>query len=267
MNFERNDKFLQQCRDIDFSAHSQNQDKNLETLKAKLAGKNKESSKMKTSKNLKKTIIIAAVVAAVLSLSVVALAAGPMMLRQLDTRVVQGEQYVRQFERWVNEGEGFAGGTRDVDMDVDHSVPIIVEVDGVEELLMDRHTFYDLEDALSHLAVESPRLPSFLPEGFAFEHATFSISPVRNPDHETAANMLNIIYSNDAGDEIQLMISYYPAEWGGMSIGGEEIIIDGHRGQDAGGWMFVHPYDTLYSLSTNDIDGAYLRKIAESLFQ
>ena len=262
MNCDR-DELLEKCRKVDFSAESLNYDKNLEALKSKLAKIDEESLDMKNTKKIRRSMVVAASLAATLSLSVAAFAAAPLW-RQLETRITQGEQYVEHFERWVSE-DGATMGASSIDPDA--SVPIIIEVDGEEELIMDIHHFDNLNEALSLLAVDDPMLPSYLPEGFTFQRATFSISPIRNPENPYAANSVNIVYSNDKGSEIQLLISYYPAEWGGMSIGGEEITINGHRGEDAGGWMFVHPEDTLYSLSSRDVDSSVLIRIAESLFQ
>ena len=57
---------------------------------------------MKNTKKIKRPVAVAVTIAATLPLSVAAFAAGQIW-RQLETRIIQGEQYVEHFKRWVSE--------------------------------------------------------------------------------------------------------------------------------------------------------------------
>jgi len=252
--------FLEKCRKVDFSAESKNFEANLSALVAKADNKNEERVYMK-NRTFRKPLVAAVVALAVLSVSAVAFA-GPIW-RQIETRIVQGEQYVEHFAIYES-ADGYTMGT----MHIDHnaSVPIVVEVEGELQVLSDRHAFADLDEAISHLDIENPLLPTYLPEGFAFYEAVFPVSPVRNPQEIGAATFLIVSYSGGE-NELRLMISYYPEEWGFPIWSGNmiELEIGGSPAKYGDGMLGVKINDTLYSFSGTGFTMEQLVQIAESL--
>ena len=255
-------EFLAKCRDVDFSAESKNFEKNLDVLKEKLLRNNEEEYVVLKTRKLKKPIAVAAALILVLSMS--AFAFGEPVWRYLETRIIQGEQYVHYFAAWEA-----APYTSMIQMTIDPNAqgPIVVEIDGAIVLLQDASHFYDLETALSHLDIENPMFPAYLPEGFAFERATFNVCPIRNPEHVLAARDMRIQYS--FGEQrLSLTIQYRPEDWGSFAWGFdlEEITINGHCGLYGNGMMSLHIGDVMYFLSGDeDADFDLLFRIMESL--
>ena len=210
-------------------------------------------------RRFKKSFAVIAAVVAILSFSAIAVAAGPIW-RYLETRVVQGE--VNQF--FVKESEyGIVTG---IEMDWNSDGPIVVEVDGELQVILDRSHFDSIEEALVHLAIDSPLLPTYLPEGFVFERATFNVCPIRNPQEFIATRMLDIFYS-DGQSQIRFSISHYPEEWGmPMWYGNQEdISINGNSGAIGNNMLGVQINDVMYSIDSADLEDKQLIKIAESL--
>lgn len=247
-----NDKeFLAKCRSIDFSDEIPSFEKI----------KNEESIKMKKTKKL--SVAIAAAAIAVMLIPVGVFAAGPIW-RYLETRIIAGEGYVNHF----SVAETDDGYISSLHMDFDAEGPIVAEIEGETVVLLDRHDFDDLHEAISHLAVENPRLPTYLPDGFVFDRATFNVSPIRNPEQEGSANSMDIHYVN--GDNaLRLSIMYYPEEWGGMiwSLDLEEVEVNGYHGLIGAGMMSLQIGDTLYLFDyyNSGLDRGQLVVIAEAL--
>ncbi|MCL2375902.1 MAG: hypothetical protein FWC76_00760 [Defluviitaleaceae bacterium] len=206
-SYDDND-FLTKCRDIDLSADSQNYEKNLEVLKGKLAQIEEERYNMNKQRRFKKPIAVAAIIAVMLSFSAVAFAAPAW--QYIEFVFVQGAEHVNYFRgmtiapttiEYLGDGTSVSRGVVIIESDIDRNAdgPIIIDVDGHHVVLQDAHHFYDLNEALNHLAIENPLLPTYLPEDFDFQRATFNISPVRHPDIHSAANNINISYSDGQG--------------------------------------------------------------------
>lgn len=252
---------LEKCRRIDFSANSTSQEKTLEVLQSKLKNFREGEIHMKeTNKRFRKPVAIVAALVAILSLSVIAVAAGPV-IRYLETRVLQGEDYVSMLVAKEGENWSMVG----IEISENATGPIIVEIDGEMVVVMDRRVFYDLDEALSHLAVDSPMLPTYIPEGFTFENATFNICPINNPNQVGTRN-LDINY-RDGQNQLRISISYRPEEWGmPMWIGDQrEIEINGNKAGIGGGILAVQSNDTMYLIDSAGLEEEQLIRIAESL--
>jgi hypothetical protein len=245
------DVLLERCRKIDFS------DASREEVLARL---NFEGDvNMKQAKNFKKSVALIAAVAAVLALSAMVVAAGPVW------RAIWGGEYVE--ELFLYEGEDFTGIGITLDPAAfDSDTPIVIEVDGREVVVMDTHRFYDVDEALSHLTLDTALLPTWLPEGFVFEHAFFPVSPVRNPDDIMASKMLMIQYGNGY-TELLVRLSYNSAEWGIpiWSADQEEIEINGNHAAFGNKMLGVQIGDTLHIIDAPNLERDEFIRIAESL--
>jgi len=245
-------EFLERCRDVDFSAESMNYEKNLKALRAKLI--NEENPTMK--KAMKMPFVVAATLVVVLSFSVVALAATAW--RYLDTRIIEGEEYVSNFV--VKESEDGNYQIWGVEIDENASGPIIAEVDGDEIVLLDAHHYDDLDEALARLeaTLGTTKMPANLPDGFTFEQATYHAN----------VTALNISYMYGE-QELGVRISYYPEEWGIPVWSGsfELVEVNGFNGKTGGGSLWVQVGDVSYMFDgyNSDLDYDQLIEIAESL--
>jgi len=251
MKYGSDNEFLNKCREIDFSAESVNCEKNLDALKSKLT--NEERFAMNRIKKM--PVAVAAALAIVLSLSVVALAATAW--RYLDTRIIQGEEYVRSFTVVEgNDGSQIWG----MEIDPDATGPIVAEVDGERVVLLDAHHYDDLYAALARLAATlgNTKMPAYLPDGFTFEQATYHAN----------ANALNISYIFGE-QELGVRIMHYPEEWGipQWSETFELIEINGFNGKAGGGSLWLQVGDVSYMLDgfNSNLDYGHLIRIAESL--
>jgi len=255
-----NDEFFANCKNIDFSENSKNYEKNLETLKGKLTKIDKEENPNMKSRIFKRTIMIAAAIIATMSLTVAAF--GETVWRYLETRVIQGEEYVKHFSIMESE-EGTMGS---IEIDMDSEGPIVVEIDGVQSVIRDLRTFDNLDEALEIFLIENPLFPSYLPEGFVFSRAVYEVCPIRNPEEFLAGRNLNVYYS-DGQNELRLHIMYYEEEWG-MPVWGTDLVeieINGYSGYLGNSMLSLHIGDTVYIFDSPDLTHKQLAKIAESL--
>ncbi|MCL2355576.1 MAG: hypothetical protein FWC70_00270 [Defluviitaleaceae bacterium] len=237
-------------RSIDFSAESKNREKNLELLKSKL-----ENGETKM-KNFKKPVAIIAAVVAILLLSVGALAAGPAVWRQIETRVIEGNG---DFGMWVLEN-GDASTAISVSVFEMGDECLVVEIDGEEHRISDieNRTFENLDEALAHFAA-----PVLLPADLEFVNASVSLSPLVNPDGDRA-HVMHFLFNGDAG-LISLQLSYIPprhAMPGETSF--EETKIFGDSTVTVSG-LSRNIGRVMYFFSSSDADYAALERIAESL--
>ncbi|MCL2856546.1 MAG: DUF4367 domain-containing protein [Oscillospiraceae bacterium] len=246
-------EFLERCREVDFSAESVNYEKNLDALKAKLT----TEERFAVNKIRKMPVAVAAALAVVLSLSVVAL--GATVWRHMDTRIIQGEEYVRHFSmQEATDGSGFTMGSLDIDPNA--SGPIIADVEGEKVVLWDAHEYDDLDAALARLSATlgDLKMPAYLPEGFTFEQATYHAN----------VTALNIDYSF-GGQELRVRISHYPEEWGipQWSATFEEVEVNGWVGKTGDGSLWVQVGDISYFFDgyNSDLDYDHLIRIAKSL--
>jgi hypothetical protein len=196
-----NDDFLAKCRSLDPSVGIDHE-KNREIIRTRI--KNEEQIDMMKNKRVRRPVMAAAVLAAVLSLSVVAYAAVPAIWRLIDANVLQGEEFVPNLQLVETEN---ANGT--VSQSVQGITPfdfeayiaagggeITVEVNGEPQVLLDEINFNTLEDLKNTLRTldEGILLPTSLPEGFTFSKAHYPINPLI---HDVPASWyLKIEYTN-----------------------------------------------------------------------
>ena len=252
MKYGSDNEFLDKCRNIDFSAESANYEKNLEDLKTNLIYK--ENLDMK--KSFKMPFAVAAALAVTLSLTVVGLAATAW--RYLDTRIIEGEEYVHNFT--VKESEDGNYLIWSTEIDPDATGPIVADVDGEEVVLLDAHHYDDLDEAIARLeaTLGTTKMPANIPDGFTFEQATYHAN----------VTALNISYKYGE-QELDVRISYYPEEWGIPVWSGtfELVEVNGFSGKTGGGSLWVQVGDVSYMFDgyNSDLDYDQLIAIAESL--
>ena len=208
-----NDVFLAKCKSINPSVEVDRK-KNLEAIQNRIL-KEEEQSAMLRNKNIRRSAVVAALLAGVLSLSVAAYAAAPVIWRHFDTSVVQGEEFVNEF---VVAEIGLPDGTTSDVLDVNinrealetaGSEPIILEVEGEEWVYLDELHFNNIEDGLALLQLENILLPDYLPEGFSFSRFTFPVNP-NNHQYRLgvipSAEIAYVFFSN-GDDTILLQLS------------------------------------------------------------
>ena len=134
--------------------------------------------------------------------------------------------------------------------------------------------FDDLDEALSLHRVNNLAMPTYLPEGFAFDRAWFGnfFCPITNPDFEYAGGQLFVAFTN--GEEtLTLEIRNHP-EYGGFDTWTscenlEEIIINGRNAIVGGGGLSVQVTSnaryTFFTGRNSTISYEELIKIAESI--
>ena len=232
-----NDNFVTKCRSLDPSA-AIDREKNRKIIKARLL--EEENVVINKNKKIRRPAIAAAVLAGILSISVVAYAAAPMVWRHFDTQVIQGEEFLEDF--WMAEidmpdGTTSIGGSHRIDREALEAAGggvVIVEVEGEEHVLLDELHFDSIEDGLALLEIENPLIPDYLPEGFAFSRFTFPVNP---NNHQFmmgtvyAARNAFIYYCN--GDStIRLHMIYFGSETGlkaSYDFGQQPLIINGNK--------------------------------------
>jgi len=258
-----NDVFLAKCKSINPSAEVDLK-KSLEAIQDRLS-KEEEQSVMLSNKKIRRPAIAAALIAVVLSLSVVAYAAVPIIWRHFDTGVVQGEEFVNEFV--VAEIDLPDGTVSDViDINIDREAweavggePIILEIDGEEWIYLDELNFSNIGDGLALLQLENVVLPNYLPEGFSFSRFTFPVNP-KNHEYRLgtipSAEIAYIFFSN-GNDTILLQLSnrgtsrVSPAYWlgqQGVKINGNEAVLSGSLSADE----YLRLERTVLTHGTND---------------
>jgi len=258
-------EFLEKCRNVDFSVDC-DVENNLKALKERLLLSEEENINMVKNRRFKRPAAVAAAIAAVLSLTV-AVAAAPSIWRYLDTRVMEGEEFLSEFVvKQSEEGYTITGMSIDRDaLDAAGGGAIVVEVEGETMVLSDELHLDSIEEALELLEIDNPLLPSYLPEGFAFERATFPVNPLNHPDQVGSATILNIQYT-DGEATILLMVMAWD-ESGGMSIFGDQrdITVNGHMAAVADGGLKAIINNVAYFISAPSLTQDELIRIAESL--
>jgi len=198
---------------------------------------NEERYSVKNKRMIKPSIAIAAALIATLSLSVVAF--GEPIWRYLQTRVVEGEQYVTDFFLKESDDGFVMGGLTPLEGFEDGRV--VIEVEGELQVWRDPITFTNLSEALAIFpGAETPMMPTYLPEGFVFERAQFTICPINNPDVAGAGGQLFVTFSNGEQD-LTLEIRKHSEEWGFDMWAGdlEAITINGRDALVGGGGLSV----------------------------
>jgi len=144
---------------------------------------------------------------------------------------------------------------------------------------VDNMYLYDLDEALILHRADNLVMPTYLPEGFAFERAWFSgfSCPISNPDAEFAGGQLFVVFS-DGEQSLTLEIRYHP-EYGGFDVWTscenlEEMTINGRSAIIGDGGLSVQvTHNVRYTFMTWPFAGAggsaisndELVRIAESL--
>jgi len=225
---------------------------------------NEERCIMK-SRKFAKPSLVAAVLIAVLSISVFAFAM-PAIWRHLDSRIVDGEDYMSNFEMKVSEDgtETLIGA--EFNQDILEGGLVRVEVEGEYMVLTDPIRFDNMDDALNILALDNVLTPGYLPAGFAFQVAGFPVNPLNHPDHPTAATNIIARYSNGQ-DSIQLQIMQWDSAWGISYISPSQVAItvNGNVGAILDGMIMVIIDEVLYTIDAPSLTQAELIRIAESL--
>jgi len=261
--------FLESCK-VDFSAENVNInfEANLEALKSQISTTNNEESVIMTKVKFKKPLIAAIIVALVLSATGVVFAASPW--RQLETRVVEGEEHVSDFGVMVNEEDGTAMMWTDMDTDTDDRV--VVEIEGEGELvLLDRLVLDDLDEALALFIPENPMRLNWLPPGFEFEEAVYNVNPIINPDDDLA--MLLDVFYTDGEHQLHFNIAHFPQAWGtfAWTENLEEFSIDGYSGfLQSQRRLSLHVGDVLYVVGVPEgvpMSNEDLQRMIQSLFE
>jgi len=225
---------------------------------------NEERCIMKNRKFAKPSLV-AAVLIAVLSISVFAFAM-PAIWRHLDTRIVEGEEYMSNFTMKVSEdgtemvmGAEFHGDVLDGGL-------VKVEADGEYIVLADPVQFDNMDEVLNITTLDNVLVPGYLPAGFAFQRAGFPINPLNHPDHPIAATHIVANYTNGV-DNIQLQTMQWDSAWGISFFSPSQVAItvNGNVGAIADGMLMVIIDDVLYTITASSLTQAELIKIAESL--
>ena len=192
--------------------------------------------------------------------------AAPAIWRHLDTRIIEGEDYISNFEMKVSED-----GTTVVTSAGFHTNPldgglVKVEADGEYMVLADPIYFNNMDDAMNISALDNVLTPAYLPAGFVFQRAGFPINPINHPDNPIATGSIIIEYSNGT-DNIQLQTMQWDSDWGisVFSQNQQDITINGNMGAIADGILMVIIDDVLYTISASSLTQAELIRIAESL--
>jgi len=255
---------ITKCKEIDFSADSQNFEANLEKLKSKLTQPRAGTKSRKTKRPI---AIIAAAVAA-LSLSVVAF--GDTIVQLLDVIFIQGEEYVSKV--WEMESDGRA---RHFGIAIDSTIgsPIVINIDGHEHVIRDEGVFYDLEEALGYLHIQHPLLPTWLPPGYAFDRVVFSLDPRRH-NVQMYSRAMNIFYT-DGENELRLNIMHFHREDGEIFLpfNTEYVNIDIRARADTitaavgDGFLGVPVNDTVYIFESDLLTRDEFVRIAQSMWR
>ena len=235
-----NDDFLAECRNLDPSA-TIDREKNRKLIKTRI---DEENVVMFTNKRIRRPAIVAAVLIGILSASVAAYAAAPVIWRYFNTEVIQGEEFVNDF--WVAEidlsdGTTSIGSSINIDREALEAAgggAVVVEVDGEEWIVLDELRLYNIEDGLALLQLENPQLPSFLPEGFAFDRFVFPVDPSIHQYQMAAipASKHAVVYYSDGENTIRLQMLYLGIETGlGVPEGQEALYINGNKAIIAAG--------------------------------
>jgi len=197
----KNDVFVDKCRHI-ASSIEVNHEKNLEAIKSKLLTE-KENVDMFRNKKVRRPAVAAAVLVAVLSISAVVYAAVPIIWRNVDVAVTDGEQYVQSILAKISEDgtHGVVGGYF-----TENPGRVVIDAEGTRTVFNDGVQPHDLEEALAILQLSNVVLPAYLPYGFtvtAFAYPTADFDPY----NILAMNHISIMYSNKYDDVITLMVA------------------------------------------------------------
>ncbi len=290
-NDNLNKDFIKKCRNIDFSAESINQEKNLEILKTKLLNLDKERDII-MNKKIKKPMAFVAVVASLLCLSMAVY--GQDLVRIIKTITLGNyAQYnvVEYSGDAVPLPENLAGQLFDKDGKALISYPennVMYNANGQEvtvyfdeigakiatieefEKMHDFTTvdFYDMKEGQSYF-ISDTLMPTYLPDGYSFKNISFYVDSKEKLSTEDGANKYMNVYYSNGKDEIYSQVRFMDEEsaFGSSAseniqktkINGHDVVIDQNE-------LDIQIGDVMYMFFANDkLNVDELVKIAESL--
>ena len=289
-------KFIEKCRSIDFSVESANRERNLEVLKTKLLTINAEREN-KMNRKMRRPVAIAAVVAAVICLSMgvvygqdlwrivrsVTLGNHANFTVYEDTTVPGPEAFkipdefvgqvydkdgnlLTHFPRY--EGIYNADGEQLVTMYIDDTLKITTLAESRGQMIADLLTFTDLEEGHSHF-ITDVLMPSWLPEGYTFQYITYFVDSLEILESEPEARKYMSVYYGNGKDMISSQVRFmdeYTAFEAGGSADIQELKINGYDAVLDGNVLNLLIGDVMYMFFANENLNSYeLIKIAESL--
>jgi len=263
----KNDAFIDKCRQLTSSIEVDYK-KNLDAIKSKISTGNEDREEgndiMLKSKRIRKPAVAAAILAAILSISTIVYAAAPIIWRNIDATVSDGEQYVESLIAKISED----GTLRTVGgyFTEDSGRAVIDTADGERIVFNDGLQPHDLQEALTVLQLDYLAFPAYMPDGFAITAFAYPASHNDNL-HDAAMNHMSIMYSN-GHDVIALMIS--PEEGFALSASEEraleKITVNGVSAFLGEGQLVLHDGHILYRFSSSpDVDNGILVRMAESI--
>jgi len=207
----KNDAFMDKCRQLTSSIEVDNE-RSLEAIKTKLLAETEEGNiDMIKNKKVRRLAVAAAILAAVLSISAVVYAAVPIIWRNIDVVVSDGEQYIESLIAKTSEdGSHVIVGA----YFTENSGRVVIDTeDGVRTIFNDGLQPYDLDEALSILQMNKIALPVYLPNGFAITAFAYPFIQNFDPYNVLTMNHMSIMYSNEYDDVITLMIHSYEEDF------------------------------------------------------
>ena len=257
------EEFIEKCRKTDFSSESRNKQANLEQLKAKLPIMNEERD-IYMKKGIRKPIAIAACIAVVLSMSVVVF--GQDVVNYIRTvRLGDHANYIVS-----------VGDVSDEDMQAfidekaegceisDEEYELWTEADMVDFNWL---TFTDAAEAKSHFITNDALLPTYLPEGFEFDHIYFFVESLEDLQEYGANKFMTAVFSNGT-DEIQMQIRFMDETTRfvtGLPEDIQVIDINGNEAIVAENTLDILIGDTMYFIMGSGLSADELIAMAASL--
>jgi len=263
----KNDVFMDKCRHITSSIEVDHE-KNLKAIRSRLSTEKEEDIDMLKSKKVRRPLVAAAILAAVLSISTIAYAVAPIIWRNIDATVSDGGQYVESLIAKISEDGSFGiiGGYF-----AENSGRVVIDTDEGRTIFNDGLQPHDLDEALSILQLSNLALPSYLPDGFSITAFAYPNNPDFNPTNVLAMNHMSIMYSNKHDDVIALMIHAYEEDFvlsaseendlSGIEINGREAFVGENQLV-----LFDADNNILYRFSSSpNVDNDVLVQMAESM--
>ena len=198
----KHDTFFDKCRHLASSVEP-DQEKNLRTIKTKLlTEKEEETIAVLRPKKARRLALVAIALSAVL-FTFVAAAAIPMIWRNVNATIYDGDQYVESLIAQISEdgthGMISAGLTADAGR-------VVIDVDGSRMVFNDGLQAHDLDEARSILQFNHLLLPTYLPDGFVISAFSFPTSSTFDPDNIFAMDHMTIVHTNTHDEIVALII-------------------------------------------------------------
>ena len=219
-----------------------------------------EQYPMKNKRMLKPSMLVAAVMIAVLSMSVIVYAAAPVVWRYLEVRFIEGEE----FDFTIKESECGSKTVMSIDAEAlqDAEGPVVIEVGDdmtVTMVLQDTLHLYCIEEAFALLKMENVLFPYYLPEGFWFKRATFPVNPIQHPCAPGVDEYVLLEFYNGT-DIITLSVNYWYPLRGTRQISPfqEEIMIGDYMAMIAEGILAIVIGNAEYVFLGGDVGGTVI---------